>query len=53
MDEIDEVDIYGTFTDAEARRVGVTPLENGSIFGQADVRRSSDNFAIVEDGKGV
>jgi NCS1 family nucleobase:cation symporter-1 len=30
MDQIDCVDVYGTFTDAEARRVGVAPLHDGS-----------------------
>ncbi|KAJ4324806.1 hypothetical protein N0V94_001035 [Neodidymelliopsis sp. IMI 364377] len=30
MDQIDCVDVYGTFTDAEARRVGVAPFHDGS-----------------------
>ena len=30
MDQMDTVDVYGTFTAAEARRIGVTALEEGS-----------------------
>ena len=53
MDQIDDVDIYGTFTAAEARRVGVAPLDADSINGQVVERRSSDNIVFVEDGKGI
>lgn len=44
MDQIDEVDIYGTFTVAEARRVGVAPSDEAE-------RASADTIVIVEDGK--
>lgn len=30
MDQMDSVDVYGTFTAAEARRIGVAPLEEDS-----------------------
>lgn len=30
MDQVDAVDIYGTFTEAEARRVGVATLKDES-----------------------
>lgn len=34
MDQVDTVDVYGTFTAAEARRIGITPLdEDSSAFG--------------------
>lgn len=34
MDQMDSVDVYGTFTAAEARRIGVAPLdEDSSGFG--------------------
>jgi NCS1 family nucleobase:cation symporter-1 len=34
MDQMDSVDVYGTFTAAEARRIGVAPLEeDSSAFG--------------------
>lgn len=34
MDQIDDVDIYGTFTEAEARRIGVIPLsDDASLAG--------------------
>jgi NCS1 family nucleobase:cation symporter-1 len=34
MDQMDSVDVYGTFTAAEARRTGVAPLEeDSSAFG--------------------
>jgi NCS1 family nucleobase:cation symporter-1 len=50
MDQIDPVDLYGTFTEAEARRAGVTPLDEDSI----DVvgRRPMDNI-VVSGEKGV
>ncbi|KAH7076955.1 NCS1 nucleoside transporter family protein-like protein [Paraphoma chrysanthemicola] len=46
MDQIDQVDLYGTFTTAEARRVGVAPLENS-----IERRGSSDNAIVVEESK--
>jgi hypothetical protein len=32
MDQTDEVDIYGTFTPAEARRIGVILLEEDAVI---------------------
>lgn len=31
MDQMDDVDVFGTFTPAEARRIGVAPLDE-SLF---------------------
>jgi NCS1 family nucleobase:cation symporter-1 len=47
MDQIDPVDLYGTFTEAEARRAGVAPLEEGSIDGVAGERRSVDSIVVL------
>ena len=34
LDQMDSVDVYGTFTAAEARRIGIAPLEeDSSAFG--------------------
>lgn len=46
MDQVDSVDIYGTFSAAEARRMGVTLLEEAS-------RQSVGNIVLFEDGKSV
>ncbi|KAF2035817.1 hypothetical protein EK21DRAFT_53812 [Setomelanomma holmii] len=51
MDQIDAVDVYGTFTAAEARRLGVAPLEFGTSVGLSPGRQSSDNVVVVEEGK--
>ena len=32
MDQVDDVDIYGTFTDAEARRIGVVTLSDDIFY---------------------
>lgn len=32
MGQIDDVDVYGTFTDAEARRIGVVTDSNDTAF---------------------
>lgn len=53
MDQIDEVDLYGTFTETEARRIGIIPFEENAVHGYAVERRSSDNMAIAEDEKVV
>ena len=37
MDQVDDVDIYGTFTDSEARRIGVVTLSDDVLYsGPAD-----------------
>ena len=46
MDQIDDLDIYGTFTDAEARRVGVVPLSN-DIFYAGDADNGYTHTSIV------
>lgn len=53
MDQIDDVDLYGTFTEAEAHRIGVTPFEESTLHGYSVKRRSSDNKAMAEDEKVV
>jgi NCS1 family nucleobase:cation symporter-1 len=47
MEQIDPVDLYGTFTTTEARRVGVAPLQDTTSI----ERRSSDNAVVIEEGK--
>ena len=44
MDQYDEFDIYGTFTNKEARRAGVVPLED-------DGSGEEHNIADQQDGK--
>lgn len=48
MDQIDPVDIYGTFTDAEARRAGVTPLEEHTYVEKVSVEQhpNEKNVAV-------
>jgi NCS1 family nucleobase:cation symporter-1 len=50
MDQMDAVDVYGTFTPTEAHRIGVAPLEeNPSILGiTSDLREEK-----AMDEKGV
>jgi NCS1 family nucleobase:cation symporter-1 len=52
MDQIDAVDIYGTFTEAEARRIGVAPFEEGLIFGLPTAPQI-DSVVFVEGEKQV
>ena len=41
---MDSIDVYGTFTAAEARRIGVAPLEeDSSAFGITDIRVEPDH----------
>ncbi|USP77070.1 ncs1 nucleoside transporter family protein [Curvularia clavata] len=49
MDQMDPVDVYGTFTEAEARRVGVTPLADNTIVGEVPVRRSTGEHVILKE----
>lgn len=51
MDEMDSVDLYGTFTEAEAKRTGVALLEGDAIDGVAAGRRSVDNIVVYGDKK--
>ena len=53
MDQMDDVDVYGTFTEAEAKRLGVAPLEEGSVSVFEIEQRSVDNIVIGKDGKSV
>ena len=54
MDQMDAVDIYGTFTEVEARRVGITPLDENMTHSVV-VRQTSDDDIVVYGGqeKGV
>lgn len=49
MGQMDSVDVYGTFTEAEARRVGVAPFDGDMIVGEAPVRRSRGDHAILKE----
>lgn len=54
MAQYDDVDVYGTFTSTEARRLGIIPLdESSSVIGiTTDVgRRSDENVEIDAEGK--
>lgn len=50
MDQTDATDVYGTFTEAESRRIGVAPLEESSIYG---LPKQSDNAIVMDDEKTV
>jgi NCS1 family nucleobase:cation symporter-1 len=50
MDQTDTTDVYGTFAEAEARRIGVAPLEESSIYG---LPKQSGNAIVVDDEKTV
>ncbi|KAH7379348.1 NCS1 nucleoside transporter family protein-like protein [Phaeosphaeria sp. MPI-PUGE-AT-0046c] len=47
MDEIDPVDIYGTFTEAEARRAGVAPLEQPSYLGKMSIEEHTNEKTMA------
>jgi NCS1 family nucleobase:cation symporter-1 len=49
MDQIDPIDLYGTFTEAEAKRAGVAPLDDRSLTGGISGRRSTEHFVIHGD----
>ncbi|KAF2001266.1 NCS1 nucleoside transporter family protein-like protein [Amniculicola lignicola CBS 123094] len=53
MDQYDEIDVYGTFTPQEARRVGVMPLDetDGMAVDETGFRHGSVDHVTVEDGK--
>lgn len=53
MDQIDPVDLYGTFTEAEARRAGVAPLEEKYTDGLSIGRYSRDKDAALQGEKEV
>ncbi|KAI4661981.1 uncharacterized protein J4E78_004771 [Alternaria triticimaculans] len=46
MDQIDPIDLYGTFTEAEAKRAGVAPLDNSPVLGGVSGRRSTEDVVI-------
>jgi NCS1 family nucleobase:cation symporter-1 len=52
MDQIDPTDLYGTFTEMEARRAGVAPLDERQIQGVMSGQRSSEQVVIYGE-KGV
>lgn len=49
---MDDEDVYGTFTEAEASRLGVFPSEGHSICHGANIDRSPDSV-VTEQGKGA
>jgi NCS1 family nucleobase:cation symporter-1 len=53
MDQIDPVDLYGTFTEAEARRAGVAPLEEIHPDGLSEGRQSRDKDVTLQGEKEV
>ncbi|KAL5116926.1 hypothetical protein ACEQ8H_005143 [Pleosporales sp. CAS-2024a] len=53
MDQVDEVDLYGAFTEAEARRLGMVPLEESHLEGLPIRRDSKDKNATVQGEKEV
>jgi NCS1 family nucleobase:cation symporter-1 len=52
LDQIDPVDLYGTFTEAEGTRAGVASLEEDSNNGVMAEHRSADNV-VISGEKGV
>ncbi|KAI4684847.1 uncharacterized protein J4E88_004288 [Alternaria novae-zelandiae] len=46
MDQIDPIDLYGTFTEAEAKRAGVAPLDDSPVLGGVSGRRSTEDVVI-------
>jgi NCS1 family nucleobase:cation symporter-1 len=52
LDQIDLVDLYGTFTEVEARRAGVASLEEDSNNGVMAEHRSAENV-VISGEKGV
>ena len=48
MDQIDDIDVYGTFSPKEARRAGVIPLdEAASIVGKDDAEHDENTSKRV------
>ncbi|CAN9315255.1 unnamed protein product [Alternaria alternata] len=52
MDQIDPTDLYGTFTEREARRAGVSPLDDAPMQVATHGRRSTEHVVIYGE-KGV
>ncbi|CAN9342399.1 unnamed protein product [Alternaria alternata] len=52
MDQIDPTDLYGTFTEREARRAGVAPLDDAPMQVATHGRRSTEHVVIYGE-KGV
>jgi NCS1 family nucleobase:cation symporter-1 len=53
MDQIDPVDLYGTFTEAEARRAGVAPFEEIHTDGLIQEKHFRDKEATLQGEKEV
>ncbi|KAF2682590.1 hypothetical protein K458DRAFT_478578 [Lentithecium fluviatile CBS 122367] len=56
MDQIDDVDVYGSFSPAEARKIGIIPLDDDTIVGKPaaeDGRRSAENVVVGDMGSKV
>lgn len=52
MDQIDPTDLYGTFTEREARRAGVAPVDDAPMQVATHGRRSTEHVVIYGE-KGV
>lgn len=50
MDQIDPVDLYGTFTEAEARRAGVAPLEDHTYFEKVSAEQHTNEKTLAVRG---
>lgn len=50
MDQIDPVDLYGTFTEAEARRAGVAPLEDHTYLEKVSVEQHNNEKTLAVRG---
>jgi hypothetical protein len=53
MDQMDEVELYDTFTEAEARRLGVVLLEEPSTVKLSTSGQSLEHVTYVAEGKGA
>jgi NCS1 family nucleobase:cation symporter-1 len=53
MDQVDSVDIYGTFTEAEARRAGIAPLQGVHSVEKSGGRHPGDKEVALHGEKEV
>jgi NCS1 family nucleobase:cation symporter-1 len=53
MDQVDAVDLYGTFTQAEARRIGVVQLDEAPFPRRSLSRHPNDKVMATEGEKEV
>jgi NCS1 family nucleobase:cation symporter-1 len=53
MDQVDSVDVYGTFTGAEARRAGIAPLQAVHSVEKPGGRHSGEKEVALHGEKEV